>query len=117
MSHRHNFIKTGDKDVFAQIQDRNGEVVLQYCRVCKGAEGDLKLSCPGPRFEFEVEGRIFLHRDAIWPDNDAPENPTVEDVAAVIKKAGGAQKILKDWDLEPELFLTVSDDKDSKIIP
>lgn len=45
----HDFIKTGDSDVFDSICDGHGEVVLFYCRVCKEGEGDLMENCPGPR--------------------------------------------------------------------
>lgn len=44
---QHDLIKTGDPDSFEQIQDRNGEVVLAYCRRCKEAEAGLKPQCPG----------------------------------------------------------------------
>lgn len=44
---KHNLIKTGDNDAFPQIQDRNGEVVLDYCRTCGEGEGSLAVSCPG----------------------------------------------------------------------
>lgn len=35
----------------------------------------------------------------IWPDEDAPSNPTAADVEAVIKRSGGWVAVLKDWDL------------------
>lgn len=37
----HVFYKTGDTDVPETITDRNGEVVLQQCRLCGKAEGEL----------------------------------------------------------------------------
>lgn len=43
----HQFIETGDADAFPAIMDSHGDVVLAYCRICKQAEGDLALSCPG----------------------------------------------------------------------
>lgn len=43
----HDFIRTGDVDAHPAIQDRNGEVVLKECRVCRQAEGDLAATCPG----------------------------------------------------------------------
>lgn len=42
---KHDFINTGDPDVFPAIQDRNGEVVLSYCRRCRKAEGELEERC------------------------------------------------------------------------
>ena len=49
MTRKHDLIKTGDLDAFDAIKDRNGEVVLAYCRVCKEGEGSLAATCPGPR--------------------------------------------------------------------
>lgn len=43
----HDFIKTDDPDAHDAIRDRNGHVVLQECRVCGQAEGDLTPTCPG----------------------------------------------------------------------
>jgi hypothetical protein len=45
----HDLIKTGDADSFPQIQDRNGEVVLAYCRRCGEGEGTLAETCPGEK--------------------------------------------------------------------
>lgn len=42
----HIFYKTGDLDTPNFIKDRNGEVVLNLCRMCWKAEGDLSSSCP-----------------------------------------------------------------------
>ena len=44
---RHDYIDTGDADSFAAIQDRNGEVVLGYCRRCRKGEGELDSECLG----------------------------------------------------------------------
>lgn len=43
---KHDFIKTGDPDAHRYITDRNGEVVLNECRACGQAEGDLEEECP-----------------------------------------------------------------------
>lgn len=37
----HDLVKTGDPEAHGPIVDRNGEVVLAYCRRCKGGESDL----------------------------------------------------------------------------
>lgn len=34
----------------------------------------------------------------VWPDGDAPENPTPEDVAAVMRVYGG---VISDWKVRP----------------
>lgn len=46
---KHIFYKTGDADASDYIKDRNGEVVLQQCRVCEQAEAGLAKECPGPK--------------------------------------------------------------------
>lgn len=45
---------------------------------------------------------VVLDTDEIWPDGDAPENPTVADVEKVIAKCGGWDRIIRDWDLDKE---------------
>jgi len=35
----------------------------------------------------------------LWSDGDAPENPTIEDVKALIDKCGGVKRVLHDWNL------------------
>lgn len=50
---KHDLIKTGDIDSFYAIEDRNREVVLAYCRVCKKGEGELEKDCPGKAASFK----------------------------------------------------------------
>jgi hypothetical protein len=45
---QHDFYKTGDYDAPAEIKDRNGDVVLQMCRVCHTAEAGLAEFCWPP---------------------------------------------------------------------
>ena len=68
-------------------------------------------------FNFSISADIWLDVSAIWPDGDAPENPTVADVLAVIAESGGAERVIRDWDLDHEIVLTVSDDKHSEEAP
>lgn len=50
------------------------------------------------RFEFGVD--ITLHEDQIWPDGDAPENPTVEDVQELLDDLGmSATCTINEWNL------------------
>lgn len=37
--------------------------------------------------------------DELWPD-DTPESPTSDDVANLIKKCGGADNIVRDWNFD-----------------
>jgi hypothetical protein len=68
-------------------------------------------------FRFAVSAEIHLEVDDIWPDGDAPENPAVADVLAVIAKDGGKKHVLSEWDLVRDLDLEVSDDKDARRVP
>jgi len=42
---QHVLYRTGDKDAPTEIKDRNGEVVLQLCRVCGKSEIELDQIC------------------------------------------------------------------------
>jgi hypothetical protein len=46
---------------------------------------------------------ITLSVSDIWPDGDAPDDPTAEDVAALMEKCGGLHGVLYDWCLLDEL--------------
>ena len=56
-----------------------------------------------PSFHFDLDLSVTLDLDEIWPDGDAPENPTVEDVWAVFcpdrKSRMALQRACEDWDL------------------
>jgi hypothetical protein len=49
------------------------------------------------RITFTVD--VFLGVDAIWPDGDAPENPTADDVRELIEDEGGIVRVIDDWNL------------------
>jgi hypothetical protein len=48
-------------------------------------------------FWFEVGDEATLTVDEIWPDGDAPENPTVDDVIAHIKQSSSRHSFATDW--------------------
>lgn len=50
-------------------------------------------------FSIRIPSDFDLTVDEIWPDGDAPENPTPEDVKKVIEKCGGILTVIRDWDL------------------
>jgi hypothetical protein len=52
------------------------------------------------RFELTVRGTVVLGVEQIWPDGDAPDNPSAADVEAVISEEGGFARVLCDWSLE-----------------
>jgi hypothetical protein len=46
---------------------------------------------------------------ALWPDGDAPENPTAADVEELIENDGGYERIISEWNLD--LHGEVDDDQ------
>lgn len=51
-------------------------------------------------FHIEVRDEALLDVDEIWPDGDAPENPTTEDVIEQIKKTSNRSSFMVDWGFE-----------------
>lgn len=58
------------------------------------------------QFHFEFTCEATLSLDEIWPDGDAPENPTAKDVIDIVEKCGGAREVLGDW-FNDDIELTV----------
>jgi len=52
----------------------------------------------GPSLEFAI--------DDIWPDGDAPENPTEEDVADAMRNYGF--NLIRDWNLDDGLEVWIN---------
>jgi hypothetical protein len=61
------------------------------------------------RITLELDETFTLEQ--LWPDGDAPENPTTADVYALIADCGGAHHIIRDWSLEDHLDVHVSEVK------
>jgi cytochrome c553 len=55
----HNLYKTGDHDAPFAILDCNGDVVLAFCKTCKGAEGSLPTDCPGEPLSSQQQDYIY----------------------------------------------------------
>jgi len=51
------------------------------------------------KFKISYEMDTVLDVDSMWPDGDAPMNPTVDDVLQLIKKHGGIYRVLDEWNL------------------
>lgn len=68
---------------------------------------------PQTTFTFEFSGAVTLSVDEIWPDGDAPENPTLQDVLKQINETGNfgssVSILLNDWGLEEHLLITIRD--------
>ena len=64
-------------------------------------------------FILSVVGSVVLSEDAIWPDGDAPENPTEEDVEHLIEECGGIGRVIDDWNLTGALYLSAHEVRNS----
>jgi hypothetical protein len=64
-----------------------------------------------PTFHFTYSCEVSLGVDEIWPDGDAPDSPTIADVAKLVDLCGGADRVLRDWDLDNGLEMTISDNE------
>ncbi len=55
-------------------------------------------------FDVAIEGRWTLDVTQVWPDRDAPENPTADDVIAVMRECTGSiENLIREWNLRPTL--------------
>lgn len=50
-------------------------------------------------FTLSLDITVDLDLDDLWPDGNAPENPTTDDVRELIRRDGGAHRVLNDWNL------------------
>lgn len=63
---------------------------------------------PGERtFNVHIESDMALTVNEIWPDGDAPFNPTTEDVVRVMEAAGSKRSVLRDWELLQDVTVDV----------
>lgn len=57
-------------------------------------------------FHFEFAGDHDLTVSEIWPDGDAPENPTTEDVIARVKDScWSVRHLITDWNLGCSVYI------------
>jgi len=56
-------------------------------------------------FSIEFQS-VELSAEDVWPDGDGPENPTAEDVAVLLRKAG-MYGLVGDWNLLAGQWLQV----------
>ena len=59
-------------------------------------------------FCIHIETDVELCTSDIWPDGDAPENPTTLDVAKAMEECGNKRTVLDDWGLTYGLEVTVT---------
>lgn len=64
-------------------------------------------------FTITLEMDVSLTAEEVWPDDDAPEDPTAEDVLAVMKGKGhGKLDAVDAFNLEESVSLHVVSDED-----
>ncbi len=51
------------------------------------------------KFRLTIEVDCELTAAEIWPDGDAPDEPTEADVLAAIRDCGGDERVMRDWNL------------------
>ena len=51
------------------------------------------------KFEIQLDLDLTLSVEDIWPDGNAPEYPTIEDVRNLIEEEGGIEEVLREWNL------------------
>jgi len=68
---------------------------------------------PDKTFEICYSGGTNIKVREVWPDGDAPENPTAEDVMKRMKESckGVKADLLMDWNLAGDLDISVIDYK------
>ena len=59
------------------------------------------------KFTINIECSVDMDLDELWPDGDAPENPTAKDVEDLIEKCGGPVDIIDEWNLRDDFLLFV----------
>jgi hypothetical protein len=66
------------------------------------------------RFRISIDIESVLSVEQLWPDGDAPENPTADDVKALIDKCGGID-IIEDWNLADDFDIDVTAVDDARL--
>lgn len=50
-------------------------------------------------FQITISGECTLSAEDIWPDGNAPDNPTTEDVIRFMSANWGVTGLINDWNL------------------
>jgi len=61
-------------------------------------------------FLITFSGGVSLSTKAVWPDGDAPKNPTDADVAATMRGYGTKWHTLHEWNLTDDVQVSVGDE-------
>ena len=56
------------------------------------------------RFRVTIRDEYYLTESEVWPNGDAPPNPTASDVAEEMGAGGSVERVLGDWNMnEPSV--------------
>lgn len=58
-------------------------------------------------FCVEVEGLMNMDVNELWPNGDAPKNPTAADVVKVVEENGSLYRFVQDWGVLDVLEVSV----------
>lgn len=68
-------------------------------------------------FAIDLPTNFVLGIEEIWPDGDAPENPTAADVVEQMKNSSGSvSRVITEWALEPECIEVFGNHDASKAV-
>lgn len=62
-----------------------------------------------PRFTITLDGSWMLDVRDVWPDGDAPDNPTPFDVLEAMRETGALLTVIREWNLHPDMVISSSD--------
>jgi hypothetical protein len=74
------------------------------------------MSTSRKHFSFNIEIDDTWDLEDLWPDGNAPETPTLDDVVKLIQACGGPDRVAEDWNLLDGLSITISDETGSRTI-
>lgn len=63
------------------------------------------------------DGEVRMSIEEVWPDGDAPENPTAKDVAIKMRREGTVATLLSAWNLDDYLDIYVDDECVRLVLP
>ena len=84
------------------IESIDHELAILYSRMRDLKKEQAKLKSKMTQFKFKCSFELTLNEDEIWPDGDAPLNPTAKDVKRDIDLYKSHLEVMKEWCLEPE---------------
>jgi len=59
------------------------------------------------KFYIDFNGSFELDEDEIWPDGDAPPQPTAADVIKAMKQCGSKAGLIDEWSFADDLIIGI----------